>query len=124
MGFRNNAYATVWECRPGKGNYIEARISTSKKNKMTDQYETDFSGWVRLVGRASDLGMLAEKSRIKIIECDVTNNYSKEKQTTYWNPVIFDAELVEGSNTSAPTSRPSDDFMSIPDDIDEQIPFR
>lgn len=123
MGFRNNAYATVWETKQGKGNYIDARISTSRKNKQTEQYETDFSGWVRLVGNAANLGLLSEKSRIKILECDVTNSYSKEKNTTYWNPVIFDAELVEG-NASKPSSSVNEGgFMDIPDGLDDEVPF-
>lgn len=41
MGFRNNAYAKVWKSED-KGNYSVVELSTSKKNKQTDQYETDF----------------------------------------------------------------------------------
>lgn len=123
MGFHNNAYATVWEVRQGKGNYLDARISTSKKNKQTDAYETDFSGWVRLIGKAANLGMMSEKTRIKILECDVTNSYSKEKNTTYWNPVVFDAELVEGTSSPQKSVEPEGGFMNIPDDLDDEVPF-
>ena len=34
MGFRTDAYATVWEVQ-NKGNYHEARITIQRKNKST-----------------------------------------------------------------------------------------
>ena len=80
MGFRKDGFATVWEVKTGKGNYSDVRISTSKKNKQTDQYETDFSGFVRFAGDAhKNASGLKEKDRIKLGDCDVTNSYNKEK---------------------------------------------
>lgn len=44
MGFRNGAYATVWGVEPGKTDrYQQVRLSTSRKNKKTGQFEQDFS---------------------------------------------------------------------------------
>ena len=54
MGFRTDAYATVWEIQ-NKGNYHEARINIQKKNKSTGEYEQDFSGFVRMIGTAHTL---------------------------------------------------------------------
>lgn len=115
MGFCNNSFAKVWEVKDGKGNYGEARISISKKNKETDEYDTTFQGFVRLVGKANEVRP-AEGDRIKIVSCDVTNFYSKEKKTTYWNPVIYEWESVDGG-------KPNTDFNNIPDDAAEDIPW-
>jgi len=46
MGFRQGAYATVWEVESITDTMTKARISVSRKNKDTDQYEQDFGGFV------------------------------------------------------------------------------
>lgn len=53
MGFRNGAYATIWEVKPVSDTNTKARISVSRKNKQTGQYETDFSGFVEFIGTVS-----------------------------------------------------------------------
>lgn len=124
MGFRNGAYATIWEVKAGKGNYSDVRLSISKKNKQTDQYETDFSGFVRFIGTAhQNAGNLKEKDRIKIGDCEVTNSYDKEKKVTYTNFAVFSFEDVNGSNNSTSEKAKDDGFMNIPDGIDEELPF-
>lgn len=126
MGFRNGSYAKVWEVRAGKGNYSEAKISISKKNKQTEQYETDFSGYVRLVGDAHKNGAgLPSGSKIKIGDCDVTNYYDKEKKITYTNFVVFNFTMADGGavpqqNTQATGN---ENWMNIPSDIEESLPF-
>ena len=81
MAFRTNGYATVWEVKKGNGNYTDARISTSRKDKQSGEYVTDFSGWVRFIGTAHQMvGNLNVKDRIKIGDCEVTNTYDKEKK--------------------------------------------
>ena len=69
MGFRNDAYATVWEVTSKTPNVTQLRISTSHKNKETGAYETDFSGFVACVGSkvAAEALHLHEKDRIKLI---------------------------------------------------------
>lgn len=129
MAFRNGAYAVVWQVNKGNGNYTDVRISTSKKNKQTDQYETDFSGFVRFIGTAhQNAGSLKEKDRIKIGDCEVTNSYDKEKKVTYTNFAVFNFEDANGNG--APTNnnqkqqpKKDDGFMNIPDGIDEELPF-
>lgn len=126
MGFRTGAYATVWEVKPGNGNYSDVRISISKKSRQTGEYETDFSGFVRFIGSAHEnAAYLDERARIKIGECDVTNRYDKEKRQTYTNYAVFSFESVDG-NGSGPNTQvdtDSDGFMSVPDNIDEDLPF-
>lgn len=128
MGFRNGAYATIWEVKQGKGNYTDVRLSISKKNKQTEQYETDFSGFVRFIGTAHQkASSLKEKDRIKLGDCEVTNSYDKEKKVTYTNFAVFSFEDTNGSNSSASSnsqSKPSNDgFINIPDGLDEELPF-
>ena len=126
MAFRTGAYATIWEVKPVTGNFTDVRLSTSKKNKQTDQYETDFSGFVRLIGTAHQMASsLGEKSKIKIGDCEVSNHYDKDKKVTYTNFAIFSFENADGGNqTAKPNTKPADtSFMDIPAGSDESLPF-
>lgn len=139
MGFRQGAYAKIWRVED-KGNYSVAQVSISKKNKDTDQYETEFQhNFVRLVGTAHDLGKNIEEvqggTSIKITSCDVTNRYDKDKQKEFTNFVIFGFEFPDNNGGNAggkkkaapknPTKKAAadDGFMNIPDGIDEELPF-
>lgn len=124
MGFRNGAYATIWEVKAGKGNYSDVRLSISKKNKQTDQYETDFSGFVRFIGTAhQNAGSLKEKDRVKIGDCEVTNSYDKEKKVTYTNFAVFSFEDANG-NSSTQTKPTDTSFVNVDNAIeDEELPF-
>lgn len=125
MGFRTGAYAVVWETKKGNGNFTDARISISKKNRQTEQYETDFSGFVRLVGGAHQKATsLTEKDRIKLGDCEVTNRYDKEKKVTYTNFAVFDFEMANGGQQSPQQTQPSvAGFENIPSDVDCELPF-
>ena len=129
MGLKNGTFATVWEVKKGNGNYTDVRLSTSRKNKQTDQYETDFSGFVRFIGTAhQNASSLKEKDRIKIGDFEVTNNYDKEKKVTYTNFAVFSFESADGNGGNAGAAQKpqnkKNDFMSIPDDIsDAELPF-
>lgn len=125
MGFRKDAYATIWEVKKGNGNYSDVRLSTSRKNKQTDEYVTDFSGFVRFVGTAhQNAGSLKEKDRIKIGDCGVTNSYDKEKKVTYTNYAVFSFEMANGGQQAPKQAQPSvAGFENIPDGIDEELPF-
>ena len=52
MGFRSGTFAKVWEVEPMGDTKTKLRISTSFKNKQTDQYEQDYSGYVICYGTA------------------------------------------------------------------------
>lgn len=128
MGFRTGAYATIWEVKPGNGNYTDVRLSISKKNRQTDQYEQDFSGYVRFIGTAhQNASTLSEKDRIKIGDCEVTNNYNKEKKVTYTNFAVFSFENANdnssGQKNSTQQNNTTTGFMNVPDGIDEELPF-
>lgn len=134
MGFKANGFATVWETKAGNGNYTDVRLSTSKKNKQTEQYENDFSGFVRFVGAAHQkAATLKPKDRIKLGDCEVTNKYDKVANTTYTNYVVFDFEASDASSnnqqqnsgkSSASTSHAASSFVDVPNDLDgDDLPF-
>lgn len=74
MGFRTGAFAKVWEVKPFSDTSVKLRLSVSRKNKQTGEYEQDFSGFVNAVGTAAakKAASLKEGDRIKIGDVDVT----------------------------------------------------
>lgn len=101
MGFKTGAYATIWSAVEDKGKWSKTRISTSRKNKETDQYEDDFSGFVNLIGAAHTEGAnLKERDRIKIGDCEVNTKYDKAKKVTYTNFNIYSLEVVSGNSAA------------------------
>lgn len=124
MGFGQGKYAHIWKLE-NKGNYHVAEMSTSKKNKETEQYETDWANkFVRLVGTAhTQVDQLDISRNVKIGPCEVTNRYDKDKNTTYTNYVIFGFEDVDGANSPTKSAKKDDSFLNVPDGIDEDLPF-
>ena len=106
MGFRNNCFATVWQIESRNPNWTKVRLNISRKNKDTGEYEQDFSGWVDFFGTAvaAKAAKLKEKDRIKLVSVDVTNNYDKEKNITYWNPKCFEFEMADASGSGGGNS--------------------
>jgi hypothetical protein len=113
MGFKVGAIATVWKVNE-KEKYSNIQISTSRKDRNTNEYKTDFSGFVNLVGEAHHkVNQLSEKTRIKILDCEVTNDgYDKEKKAPTPNRfVIWNFELF---NINAKTNKAVEDPDSDP----------
>ena len=131
MGFRQadangrGGYGRIWALQREE-KYTIARYSTSKKNG--DEYETDFSGYVRFINDAHrklanvdapkiEKGVTLKDSTLKfekqtgtsfrgipvqLTSVDVTTSYNKEKETTYTNFIVWDFELQDsGSYGSA-----------------------
>ena len=123
MGFRAGAFAKVWRFE-NKGNYSVVELSTSKKNKQTDQYETDFSGkFVRFIGQAhTDIQSLQDGVKIKLGDVEVTNSYNKETKQSFTNFLVFSFEVAD-NNGNGQVSASSDSFMEIPDIDSEELPF-
>lgn len=125
MGFRQDArFVKVWEVE-NKGNYHIVSLSTSKKNKDTNEYETDFSNkFVRFIGTAHTLAAdLKKGDTIKLGSCEVTNKYDKEKNTTYTNYLVYSFEKEGGNTNNQSTPKADNSFMDIPDDADSELPF-
>lgn len=127
MGFRSGSYATIWSVDPVSDVQTKARISVSRKNKQSGEYETEFSGFVSFFGTAAakKAACLKEKDRIKIGDCDVKTHYDKEKNITYYNFNIFSFE-VQDNNAGGNTTTSTKDVVPDVDDgeiDDERLPF-
>ena len=94
MGFRKDSFCTIWSVEPVSNTLTKARISISRKNKNTGEYDQDFSGFVSFVGTAAaaKAAKLKEKDRIKLGDVDVSNRYDKEKQREYTTFKVFSFE--------------------------------
>lgn len=126
MGFRNGAYCKVWSVEPKTDTWTKCRISISRKNKQTGEYEQDFSGFVDFYGTAaaSKASKLSEGARIKLGDVDVTSTYNKEKRVEYINYKCFSFDLEDGETKQASREPGSgDDFMPIPEGDDDGAPW-
>ena len=109
MGFRPGAYMTIWEVRPVKDTVTEARVSCSRKNKNTNEYEEDFSGYVRFCGSsaANKALSLQPRDRIKVGDVDVRRRYDKEKKIDYTDFIVWSFELAGGSESGSADPNPN-----------------
>ena len=126
--------ATFWKVQrvADNGKTCDVQISVSKKNKQSGEYETDFSGFVKFCGEnlVKFAQSLQEKDKIDIDSFELTNKYDKEKKVTYYNVSVFAAKKHEWDNSNGsgnapqrPSSSGGDGFMTVPDAIDEELPF-
>lgn len=127
MGLRMGAYATVWQVEPVSETLTKGRISISRKNKASGEYEQDFSGYVSFVGTlaAKKAASLQERDRIKIGDVDVTNRFDKEKNITYTNFKIFSFEMADDAlRNPPPPSQNRQEHFNVDDGVvDDDIPF-
>lgn len=129
MGFRKDAYATVWSVESISDVNTKCRISISRKDKQTGQYTDDFSGFVSFFGTATakKAACLKERDRIRLGDVDVRSKYDKEKNVTYYNFNVYSFEIQTGTNggdstqSSQPNS-PQPDVDSGEVD-DSRLPF-
>ena len=122
MGLRTGCIATIWQVEP-KEKYTRVKFSISKKNKNTNAYETDFSGFANFVGQAhAEAAKLKERDRVKLEEFEVTNKYDKEKQTTYTYYSVFKiSDPNAGATQSAPQASKAPDTAAEGDA--DSLPF-
>lgn len=96
MGFRPNTYATVWNVESIDDIKTKARITISRKNKQTDQWEQDFGGFVTFYGTATahKAARLKEKERIRLDSVDVCNKYDplSKREFVYYKVFQFSTE--------------------------------
>ncbi len=127
MGFRTGSYATIWSVDPVSDIQTKARISVSRKNKQSGEYETEFSGFVSFFGTAAakKAACLKEKDRIKIGDCDVKTHYNKERNITYYNFNIFSFELQSDNAGGTANASVKDTVPDVDDGEidDERLPF-
>ena len=128
MGFKQNAWATIWSVEPGKGNFTNVRLSISRKNRETDQYEDEFSGFCMFIGEArAKAERLKERDRIKLGDVDVTRRYDKEKQKEYYTFKVFSFQTESEATAGSPARTASEPVSSNPVDFTpvetDQLPF-
>lgn len=125
MGFRTGAFAKVWEVKPISDTNVKLRLSVSRKNKQTGEYEQDFSGFVNAVGTAAakKASGLKEGDRIKIGDVDVTTKYDAEKKTTYTNFKMFSFDLDGGAPTAKPANTEPQPSVDSGEVDDARLPF-
>ena len=129
MGFGVNCFAKIKEVVEKHDNYSVCKITVTKKNKLTNEYELQFSAHCRFVGNAHKSVPMKDQ-RIKITSCDVTNCYKDKDGNLQFtkNPqyVVFGYELQESQGASAPMPyNPYDNGVNFEDlsSDDSSLPF-
>lgn len=125
MGFRSGAYAKVWSVEKVSDTNTKLRVSISRKNKKTDLYEQEFSGFVSVVGEkaASDANRLKEGDRIKLGDVDVKTKYDGVRKQVFYNFFVFNFEPAgDGTPTRATTSQRRDVSDGYDEDAND-LPF-
>lgn len=108
MGFRTGAFAKVWEVDPTSDTMTKLKLSVSRKNKKTDEFETDWSGYAIAVGTATAraASKLGRGDTIKLGDVDVTRRYDKASSKEFINWKIFSFAPAEpyanGQHDSGP----------------------
>lgn len=97
MGFRTGAYAKIWDVSPMSDTSTKLRLSISRKNKKTGEFEEDFSGFVLAIGtaNAAKAAKLSKGDRIKLGDVDVSTKYDRDSKTTYVNYKLFSFDLSD-----------------------------
>ena len=129
MGFSNGSYCKIKEVVEKQPNYTVCKLTITKKNKLTNEYELQFSAHCRFVGNAHKSVPMKDQ-RIKITWCEV-NNSDKDKdgnQQFTKNPqyVVFGYELQESQGASANVPyNPYDNGVNFEDlsSADSDLPF-
>ena len=129
MGFGVNNYCKIKEVVEKQPNYPVCKVTITKKNKLTIEYELQFSAHCRFVGNAHKSVPMKDQ-RIKITSCDVTNCYKDKDGKLQFtkNPqyVVFGYELQESQGASAPMPyNPYDNGVNFEDlsSDDSSLPF-
>lgn len=129
MSYRQGSFAKVWEITPKSNTNTQIRISTSRKNKDTGEYEQDFSGFVSCVGTAAakKAANLNKGDTIRLGDVDVTTKYDANKKITYTNFTMFsfqtNAEVEAEKNGGKSAPIPVDVNDPDPDETENDLPF-
>lgn len=125
MGFRTGAFATVWSVEEKSPTMTKANISISKKNKQTDQWETEFSGFVDFIGtmNATKALKLSRKDRIKLGDVDVVIASGKKEGVYFTNYKVFNFETMDEATSSDKKPAKADIEAGPEDDGEPRLPF-
>lgn len=125
MGFRTGAFAKIWEVKPISDTNVKLRLSVSRKNRDSGEYEQDFSGFVNAVGTAAakKAAALKEGDRIRLGDVDVTTRYDGEKKVTYTNYRLFSFDVDGQQNQSKPANTEPQPSVDSGEVDDARLPF-
>ena len=136
MGFRYGAITKIWDVKPVSNTRTDLRVSISRKNQETGEYEDEFSGFVSCWGTAVAVkaAKLNKGDRVRLGDTDVTNRFDKKNGTTYTNFKVFSLytegeELPERtaapagnvSASAANTAAPSRTYEPQPREYDNEV---
>lgn len=111
MGFRTGAFAKVWEVSPVSDVRTKLRMSISRKNKQTGEYETEWDGFAVVCGTAPALqaSKLARGDVIRLGDVDATRRYDKEKsrEFTDWKIFSFTKDTTERQEHTVDDGEPN-----------------
>lgn len=124
MGFRKDAYATVWKVESISPTLTKAQLSISRKNR-DGEYEQDFGSYVAFIGTsaAAKAARLTDKDRIKLGDIDVSTKYDKEKKIMYTNFKIFSFETEDEFNGNKATPKAEEKNEPELEIDDSNLPF-
>lgn len=124
LGFRPQAFCTVWSIEP-KQNFTKVRLSISRKNRDTGEYEQDFSGFVMFIGHAhAKAQKLHERDRIRLGDTDVTTTYDRERNREYVNYKCFEFDFADEVAGPRPNADRTDaNPVDGGEDVEEELPF-
>lgn len=106
MGFRTGAYAKVWEVTPKTERVTVLKLSVGRKNKQTEAWETDFSGFVSVYGQsATEATKLRVGDTIRIGDCDVGTSKRDDKFFTNYRLYSYEFVNHQGEYANSDSSR-------------------
>jgi len=116
LGFRQGAYAKVWEVKPNpSGRSTSVRLSISKK--AGGGYEEEYSGYAAFIATANtQAATLKPGDRIKLGDVDVSSRYSPEKREKTYGFKVFSFELADGPQGARTAGSTAEDG-GLPDDF-------
>ena len=119
-------FARIWKAED-KGRYSVVQLSTSKKNKETDEYETDYSdNFARFISTAHEkLASMTLPATIQITSGEVTRRYDGIKKKEYIGTLVYAFDEVDNSKPTqkkvVKKAKTEPDFEEIEADAD--LPF-
>lgn len=134
MNITINSYVKVWEVKAGRTGFVDARVSTQRKNK-DGEYKQDFSGymsfWAGKDGTATK-DLVAGCSIKPGAKATEESRYDKEKKREYRNILVFEFEVAEPKTASAAPAQasvpenpaPTEEEFEFPEfGDDDSLPF-
>ena len=127
MAWQTGNYAKLWQIEHKSDTWAKAQISTSRKDKETGEYETDFSRWVDFKGTANvqHLARCKEGDRIKLGDLSVTQTKKKDGSGYFDNFTVWTFEDADGGTRGKKTEKKPAKMVDDGeiDENDDDFPF-